>query len=87
MLYLSGFRAARADKHYRTITSLPMTLGPHVADLARYLDRCRVKRHELTYEKAFITSLDEAEELIETVKDLNIQFQQWVRDNHPEIVQ
>ena len=86
MLHLSGYRAARSQRHFRTITSLPMTLGEDETELARYLDKCRVKRHELTYEKVMKVSLNESEELIETVQELRAKVLQWIRVNHPEYI-
>ncbi len=84
MLYACGYRSSREQKHYRTITSLPLTLGPEAAELTNYLDRCRVKRHEATYEKASIVSLDEAEELITAVNGLKLQVHHWLKANHPD---
>ena len=43
-LAAAGYRSARDQKHFRTITALPLILGSEVEELARFLDTCRTKR-------------------------------------------
>jgi hypothetical protein len=50
VLQNAGYRACRDQKHYRTIAALPLILGVDAQEIARFLDSCRTKRHDLTYE-------------------------------------
>jgi uncharacterized protein (UPF0332 family) len=69
-LATAGFRATRDQKHYRTIAALPLVLGPDVQELAAFLDTCRGKRHELTYEASDAVSHEEADALVEAAEEL-----------------
>ena len=66
----AGYRAAREQKHYRTVAALPFVIGPEAAELASFLDTCRAKRHAVTYEALRIVSQEEAKELIDAVEEL-----------------
>ncbi len=59
-LFAAAYEAEREQKHYRTIASLTLSLGPDAADLTAFLDRCRVKRSQVTYESLHAVSADEA---------------------------
>lgn len=84
LLNISGYQAARDQKHYRTITSLPLIISDEVKELTDYLDYCRVKRSQVTYESVFTVSMSESEELIDTVKKLHSIVLQWIDSNFPE---
>jgi len=86
LLYLSGYSAVRDQKHYRSIAALPLILGDEIKEISDYLDRCRVKRGEITYESISVVSQKEAEELIQTVQDLHRMVVKWVEDNHPGFI-
>ncbi len=83
-LAASGYRATRDQKHYRTIAALPLVLGPDTSELADFLDRCRTRRHDVTYESLTAVSDDEAEELIEAVRELDAHLRRWLRTRMPE---
>jgi hypothetical protein len=84
VLEAAGYRAARDRKHYRTIAALPLVLGPNAQDLADFLDRCRAKRNDVTYEAASAVSDAEAEALIEAVVELDSRVRRWLRTRMPE---
>ncbi len=63
-----------------------MVLGSHVQELAHFLDRCRVKRHDLIYEASDAVSSAEAQELAEAVLELREAVEAWLREYHPELV-
>jgi len=73
-LATAGFRATRDQKHYRTIAALPLVLGPDVQELAAFLDTCRGKRHELTYEASDAVSHEEADALVEAAEELRARI-------------
>lgn len=77
-LAAQGLRAARDQKHYRTIAALPLLLGDDAAELAAFLDTCRLKRHDVTYEAISAVSLAEADELIEAVVELEGRVSAWL---------
>jgi HEPN domain-containing protein len=77
-LQAAGYRAAREQKHYRTIAALPLLLGQGEAEVADCLDRCRARRHDVTYEAFSGVSETEAAELIETVAALEGRLRSWV---------
>jgi|RifCSP16_2_1023846.scaffolds.fasta_scaffold69639_2 hypothetical protein len=84
-LAAAGYRAHRDQKHYRTIAALPLLLGPGAAELSNFLDRCRAKRHDVTYESVDSVSHSEAAELIAAVRELEGLVRAWLRENHPRL--
>lgn len=85
-LAAAGYRAAREQKHYRTIAALPLILGDEVQELTRFLDTCRTKRHEVTYEGVAAISESEAQELFEAVRELERVVLAWLGRAHPPLL-
>jgi hypothetical protein len=85
LLYASGCRAGRELQHKRTIDALPFILGDDRTRDARFLDRCRIKRHEVEYETAGTITDGEANELIQFAVNLRGDVLAWLRTNHPEL--
>jgi HEPN domain-containing protein len=85
-LNAAGYRAAREQKHYRTIAALPLVLGPKVRELAEFLDHCRTKRHDVTYESLSAVTNNEAEELIEAVVELDEHVRAWLGSRIPPVI-
>lgn len=77
-LQAAGYRATREQKHYRTIAALPLLLGPDAREPAQFLDSCRTKRHEVTYESLSAVTESEVAELIETVGELDTKVRAWL---------
>lgn len=75
----SGYRAARDQKHYRTIAALPLTIGKTADELATFLDQCRTKRHDVTYESLSGVSEGEADELVAAVEELDELVRRWAQ--------
>ena len=82
-LQSAGVRATREQKHYRTIAALPLMLGPDVRELTNFLDQCRTKRHDVTYEALSAVSDREAQELIDAVGELEKRVRAWLRSRTP----
>ncbi len=82
-LEAAGYRAAREQKHYRTIAALPLILGAGAAELSAFLDGCRAKRHDVTYETPSAVTDEEADELIEAVRELERLVRRWLRSRMP----
>ncbi len=83
-LEVSGYRATREQKHYRTFAALPLILGPESRELSDFLDRCRTRRHDVTYESLSAATDDEADELIDAVVELGKAVRKWLRTGMPE---
>jgi hypothetical protein len=86
VLAAAGYRAVREQKHYRTIAALPLLLGGEAEELAAFLDRCRTRRHDVTYESVSSVSADEVTELREAVQDLDARVRAWLRRRHPHLL-
>lgn len=84
-LNASGHRAAGERKHYRTIAALPLVMGDSAKDTAEYLEQCSRKRHEVTYESVGGVSDEEADELVDVVRELREAVVAWLRRYHQGI--
>ena len=83
-LAVAGYRAARDQKHYRTIAALPLIVGDDARELTQFLDTCRTKRHDVTYEGLDAISESEATELVDAVGELESLILSWLRRRHPK---
>ena len=86
VLHASGYRASREQKHYRTIRALPLVFGSDMLELAEFFERCRVKRHALTYESVTAISHAEADDLVNAVGELRERVEVWLQERHPDLV-
>ncbi len=85
-LAASGYRIRQDQSHhYRAIQSLRHTIRAEKEIVAR-LDAFRKKRNEMGYERAWIASEGEAEEMVELAKKLKERVQNWLYDEHPELI-
>lgn len=85
LLYAEGFKAERTLQHYRTIQALPLILGKERKDDAEYLDSCRSKRNIVEYDYIGAVTGNDADELIDFVKELKSDVLDWLKKNHPEL--
>jgi hypothetical protein len=86
LLYASGYRAERNLQHYRTMQALPLILGDDKKGDAAYLDACRVKRNQAEYDRVGVVSYSEAEELVKFVEELGMLVNEWLKEQHPELL-
>jgi uncharacterized protein (UPF0332 family) len=82
LLYAKGYRPERSLAHYRTLQALPLILGKEKIGDATYLDKCRKTRNTAEYDQIGVTTVNDAEELIEFVEDLKFEAKQWLKSNH-----
>jgi len=75
------------NQHYHTIDSLALTLGNDFKGMRDYLDQCRRRRNTGFYEQVGIASADDAEELRSTAIRLRKSLVEWLRANHPSLLQ
>jgi hypothetical protein len=81
------FRTKGEGHHETLFSSLPHFLGEGAAKMARYLDRCRRRRHDFTYGVEFPPATDQqVTELARVVEELESLVLMWLRDRHPELM-
>lgn len=85
-LSAAGYRAARDGHHYRIMQSLAHTIGAD-ADLIAKLDGFRKKRNRSDYERSGAVSAQEAEEMFILAKQLRKIVGDWLKKNHPGLLQ
>ena len=86
LLYAEGFKAEKTLQHYRTIQALPLILGKERMDDAQYLDSCRSKRNIVEYDYVGGVTGDDADELIDFVKELKTDVLDWLKKNHKDLI-
>jgi hypothetical protein len=72
--------------HYNTFLALEAAMDESFSDIADYLDRCRQKRNEYSYDIATAVSEHETHELFQKVKELQAQIEQWLKAHHPNFL-
>jgi len=78
LLHSSGYRPEKSLAHYRTLQALPLILGEKWQDDANYLDTCRLKRNTVEYDYVGGATAQDADELIEFVKELKAEVENWL---------
>jgi len=86
LLYAEGFRPERNLAHYRTLQGLSEIMGSGRNDDTVYLDACRMKRNTLEYDNAGVTSIQDAEELLNFTIELRDDVIEWLKQNHTELI-
>ena len=86
LLFAEGYRPEKNLAHYRTLQSLPLILGSERRDEADYLDTCRIKRNTAEYDAVGCVSPEEADELLDYVRELRITVLEWMRVQHPDLL-
>jgi uncharacterized protein (UPF0332 family) len=81
----AGYRVRGLGAHHTTFVALEVAVGSSISQAATYFDRCRRKRHELSYDAAGVASESEVEELIEEVKRFQSTVEDWIVKNHPAL--
>jgi hypothetical protein len=85
VLLAEGWKPDKLNAHHRTISALPLILGPERQNDADYLDTCRAKRNGLEYDAAGKVSAREAKELREFAAELRELVVSWLAEKHPEL--
>jgi hypothetical protein len=80
-----GYRASREAHHYRVFQSLAHTIGSPASVIAR-LDLFRKKRNLGGYERAGAVSEQDAREMIELAREVDVEVRRWLGLNHPELL-
>lgn len=83
-LAAAGYRAERANHHYRVIQSLGGTIGLEAATIGEF-DAFRKKRNFTGYERVDAISETEAAAMRRLASDLRAKVDAWIRRKHPQI--
>ena len=74
----AGYRVKGQGAHQATFEALKLALGPSSDKTADYLDRCRRKRNELTYDSEGVVSAADAAKLFKSAKSLHAEIEAWI---------
>ena len=82
----AGYRVKGLGAHQTTFTALKLVLGEDLSDTASYLDRCRRKRNDLSYDTAEVVTAAEAAELLKEARKLKKTLEHWIKENYPSLL-
>ena len=82
----AGYRVKGQGAHQTTFQALKLAMGSSVNAMADYLDRCRRKRNEMTYDSEGVVSSADATELLAKAKEFNETVEAWIAKHHPKLV-
>jgi len=82
----AGYRVKGLGAHQTTFAALKLALGTEMTRTAAYLDRCRRKRNDLSYDMTGIVTANEAAELAEEASKLERTVERWIAENHPRLL-
>jgi hypothetical protein len=86
-LLACGYRVPKGQGHHkRAIDSLRYTLGANWSDAADHIERCSRLRGQATYERVGVLSERDADDLLDTAKQLLKDVVDWLRENHPRLL-
>ena len=86
-LLASGYQVPKgAGRHKRGIDSLRYTLGDRWSESADHIERCSRLRGQAIYERIGAVSEQDADDLLDTAKQLRIDVVNWLRRNHAALV-
>lgn len=80
-----GYRAVREAHHYRVIQSLVYTIDLSPSVVTQF-DAFRKKRNIGSYERAGMTSDQEADEMFSLAKNIREKVENWLHRNYPELL-
>jgi hypothetical protein len=87
VLRASGYRTrgSSSGHHWLTFALLTELMGPEAESRSRYLQACRRKRHQATYERAGVATQVELRELLAEVRSLQREVSDWLRTTRPDL--
>jgi hypothetical protein len=81
----AGYRVKGQGAHQTTFAALKLALGAGISKTAAYLERCRRKRNELSYDAAGVVTETEATEMLAQAQSLEKTVEQWIANNHARL--
>ena len=86
-LACSGYRldSKSGGHHVTAFEALPLALGAKSQTLADYFEVSRRKRNEIDYDRAFVASDADADEILVNATALQTLVEQWIASTHPKL--
>lgn len=83
----AGYRLdPKAAGHHKTaFEALPLAIGSGGKALADYFEVCRRKRNEIDYDRAFVASDADADEIIRRARELQTIVESWIATHNPKL--
>jgi len=81
----AGYRVKGQGAHQTTFAALKLALGAGVSKTSSYLERCRRKRNELSYDMAGVVTDTEAAEILAQIKEFQKSVEKWIAKSHPHL--
>jgi len=78
----AGYRVKGRGAHGTTFSALKLVIGKPVAKTAGYLELCRRKRNDLTYEVSGIVTEQDAADVLSEAIALHQQVEAWIAQHH-----
>ncbi|HTQ38192.1 MAG TPA: hypothetical protein VMJ32_04145 [Pirellulales bacterium] len=86
-LRVCGYRVTKGQGHHKySIDSLQFTLGSNWSKLADHIERCSRLRGQAVYECIGAVQKEDAEDLIELVRQLRKDVVDWIRKQHTKLL-
>ncbi len=80
----AGYRVKGQGAHQTTFAALKIVFGAGISKTAAYLERCRRKRNELSYDAAGVVTDTEAAEILTESQVLQETAEQWIAKDYPQ---
>lgn len=86
-LRASGYRVRKGQGHHKYgIDSLRHTLGDQWAEMSDHIERCSRLRGQAMYDRIGVVSEVDAQDLINTARQLRTDVISWLTSHHPELL-
>lgn len=86
-LRAEGYKVSKGSGHHKYgIESLPLSLGDEWKETSDHIERCSRLRGQSVYERTGVVDESDVLELIETVETLYLHIGQWLKSEHPELI-
>lgn len=86
-LLASGYRVAKGQSHHKwAIESLRLTLGKKWSDTSDHIEHCSRLRSQGMYDRIDVVSEEDADDLLNTAKQLKTDVVNWLKANHQALV-
>ncbi len=89
-LRAEGFKVKKGQGHHKKgIESLPFVLGKDFGEVTDHIERCSRLRGQAIYDRIGVVQRKDAEDLedlLEVVKELKRHVDQWLVNNHAELL-
>ncbi len=84
-LACAGYRldSKSGGHHVAAFQALPIAIGPIAKSYELYFDVCRRKRNEIDYDRAFVASDADADEIVRKSIELQMLVENWIAITHP----